>query len=92
MIPKANEASLVLRDGIVEAVAAERFHIWSVETIGEALELFLGHPAGVADANGDYPADTVYGRVAAELDRFDAILRGRREGDAEVGETGEGGA
>ena len=83
VIPHANEAGLVLRDEVVDAVAAERFHIFSVETIDEALELLLGRPAGEADENGDYPPDTVYGLVAAELDRFDAMLRGRRDGESE---------
>ncbi len=87
VVPRSNEPSLVPRDAIVEAVAAERFHIWSVETIDEALELFLGLPAGEPDGDGDYPPDTIYGLVAAELGRFDAILRGERDGEPEDGEA-----
>ncbi len=82
-IPRANEASLVLRGAVAEAVAADSFHIWSVDTVDEAVELFLGRPTGAPDAKGDYPPESVYGLVAAELQRFDAILRGRREDAAE---------
>ncbi|WP_119462204.1 ATP-binding protein [Rhodospirillaceae bacterium SYSU D60014] len=76
-IPAANEADLILRDEITEAVAAGRFHIWSIATIEEAIELFTGRPAGERDADGGYPPDSVYGRVAAELTTFDRILAER---------------
>ena len=85
VIPKANEPHLVLRDPIVQAIADGRFHIWSVESIDEALELFLERPAGTADAAGNYPADSVYGRVSAALLRFDEILRPDRCNGAEAG-------
>ncbi|HMB76618.1 MAG TPA: hypothetical protein VKN76_09470, partial [Kiloniellaceae bacterium] len=72
-------------DPIVQAIADGRFHIWSVESIDEALELFLERPAGTADAAGNYPADSVYGRVSAALLRFDEILRPDRCNGAEAG-------
>lgn len=80
VIPAANESNLVLRDEVADAVAADRFHIWSVETVDEAIELFTGVPAGQMDAKGDYPPDSVYGRVAAELMKFDRILAERVRG------------
>ena len=43
----------------------------------EAIELFTGVPAGVPDAKGDYPPDTVYGRIAAQLVAFDRALDAR---------------
>ena len=79
-IPAANEADLVLRDEIAEAVAAGRFHVWSIATVEEAIELFTGHPAGERDADGLYPPDSVYSRVAAELATFDRILTERIQG------------
>jgi hypothetical protein len=45
--------------------------------VDEAIELFLGLPAGVPDADGQYPADTVYGLVAAQLEKFDRALDAR---------------
>jgi predicted ATP-dependent protease len=77
VFPAANEPNLILRGEIVEAVAAGRFHFWSVRHIDEAIELFTGVPAGVPDADGVYPADTVYGRIAAQLVAFDIALDAR---------------
>ncbi len=46
----------------------------------EEVELFTGVPVGVADAEGAYEADTVYGRVMAQLEAFDRILAERPRG------------
>jgi predicted ATP-dependent protease len=80
VLPAANEANLVLRDEVANAVAADRFHLWSIGTVDEAVELFTGVPAGVPDAGGAYGADTVYGRVMAQLETFDRILAERQRG------------
>ncbi len=74
VVPHANERHLVLRDEVAEAVEAGRFHIWSVETVEEAAELFMDMPVGEANADGRYPADTIYGRVQVELETFDRAL------------------
>jgi ATP-dependent Lon protease len=58
VIPKANAGDLMLRADVVAACRAGRFHIYAVETIHEALELFTGIPAGTSTA-GRYPAGTM---------------------------------
>ena len=80
VLPAANEANLVLRDEVAEAVAEDRFSLWSIESVDEAVELFTGTPAGVPDAEGAYGTDTVYGRVMAQLESFDRILAERVRG------------
>ncbi len=80
VLPAANEANLVLRDEVAEAVADDRFHLWSIGSVDEAVELFTGVPAGVPDAGGGYEADMVYGRVMAQLEAFDHILAERLRG------------
>jgi len=74
VVPRANERNLVLRDEMAADVAAGRFHIWSVETIDDAVALFTGLEPGAADAAGDYPPNSVYGRVMAALQFFDQHL------------------
>ncbi|MEM7168965.1 MAG: AAA family ATPase [Pseudomonadota bacterium] len=74
IIPRANETNLVLDDEVAQAAQEGNFTIWSVETIDEALELFLGTKAGEPDQDGNYPPDSIYGRVAAELAAFNDIL------------------
>jgi len=79
VFPASNEPSLVLDDDIIEDVAAGRFHVWSVETVADGLELFTGETAGVADANGDYPPESIYGRIAERLVEYNRILENRSD-------------
>ena len=85
IVPKTNEVSLVLHDDVAAAIAAGRFHLWSVGTVEDAAALLLGTPAGQADAAGNYPKDSIFGRVAARLDAFDRILVERMRGSRDEG-------
>jgi ATP-dependent Lon protease len=58
VIPRANAGDLMLRADVVAACRAGRFHIYAVDTIHEALELFTGIPAGQS-TTGRYPAGSV---------------------------------
>lgn len=79
VFPAANETNLILRSEMVDAIAAGRFHMYSVRHVDEAIELFTGVPAGVPDDAGNYPPDSVYGRIAAQLVAFDRALDARGE-------------
>jgi lon-related putative ATP-dependent protease len=70
MIPKANVKNLMLKRAVVKAVEQERFSIWPVETIEQGIETLTGTPAGEAGAQGDFPADSVFGKVQAQLERY----------------------
>lgn len=85
IVPQANRVSLVLHDDVTEAIAAGRFHLWSVGTVQDAAALLLGMAAGEADAAGNYPVDSIFGRVAARLDIFDRILVERMRGSRDDG-------
>lgn len=67
LIPAANVKHLMLRQDVIEAVAAKQFHIYAIETIDQAIEILTGVPAGTLDEEGNYPADSVNGRVVARL-------------------------
>ncbi len=84
VFPASNEPSLVLDEDVSDAVSAGRFHLWSVETVAEALELFTGETAGIADAAGHYPAESIYGRIAALLVDYDRILETRGDSGEEL--------
>lgn len=77
VLPAANEPHLVLRDDVAEAVAAKKFCLWSVQTLDDAIELFTGLPAGEPDGEGNYPSNTIYGKVVAQLESFDRALTQR---------------
>ncbi len=75
LIPTSNVKHLMLRQDVVDAVAAGRFHIYPVETIDEGIEILTGIPAGIVDRVGAYPPDTINGRVDARLAAFAEAAR-----------------
>ncbi|WP_330655002.1 Lon protease family protein [Anaerotignum sp. MSJ-24] len=70
VIPESNVNDLVLKDDVIEAVKNGMFHIYSISTIDEGIELLLGTEAGIMDENGDYPPESVHGKVMAKLKKF----------------------
>ena len=53
----------MLNDDLIAAVQAGDFNIWAIETVEEALEILTGIPAGKLNGDGDYPDDSMHGRV-----------------------------
>lgn len=70
LIPQSNVKNLMLRQDLVEAVAAGKFCIYPVETVDQGIELLTGVPAGEKDEEGNYPEASVNGRVIARLTEF----------------------
>lgn len=75
IIPETNVRHLMLKQEVIDAVAAGKFHIWSVRTIDEGIEILTGVPAGKADKKGNYPADTINGRAQHRLREIAEALR-----------------
>jgi len=67
LIPATNVVHLMLRGRVVDAVRAGRFRIFPVATIDQGISILTGLPAGVAGPDGNYPPDSVNGRVEARL-------------------------
>ena len=67
IIPRANVEHLMLRKSVVSAIEQQRFHIYAVSTIDEALELLMDTEAGAADGEGRYPPASINGRVMARV-------------------------
>lgn len=59
MIPVQNVDNLQLSDDVIDAVKSGLFHIYSVSTIDEGIEVLTGVPAGKKDKNGKFPPGTV---------------------------------
>ena len=57
----------MLRQDIVEAVAAGRFVIYAVEHVNEALALLTGFSVASKTKKGTYRKHTLYGRIHARL-------------------------
>ncbi len=67
LIPQANIKHLMLRQDVVDAVAAGQFVIYPISSIDEGIEVLTGVPAGQPDADGRYPEGTVNRMVADRL-------------------------
>lgn len=99
LVPAANVGDLMLRHDVVEACERGEFHVWSVETIHDALALFFGRPAGVIDpATGFYEQGTVlhaavvstfmlWRRAQAKPEEFEVVEKGDGDGDGEPGHS-----
>ncbi len=70
MIPFSNVKNLVLRKDVVQAIKKKSFHLFSVKTIEEGIEVLTGVKAGKADSNSCYPKDTVFGKVQEKLKKY----------------------
>ena len=73
MIPIQNVDNLQLSDEIVEAVKNKQFHIYSVSTIEEGIEILTGVPAGKKDKNGQFPSGTINDLVYQKLKTYAKI-------------------
>ncbi|KXK53000.1 MAG: ATP-dependent Lon protease [Chlorobi bacterium OLB7] len=75
MIPVQNIPELMLRDEVVEAVAAGKFHIYPVTTIDQGIEILTGVAAGEPNSRGNYPAGTINHLVQRRLAKLADSLR-----------------
>jgi ATP-dependent Lon protease len=82
MIPESNVKDLMLRKDVLEAVKKGKFHVYSVKTIDEGIEILTGMPAGKIKADGTYPKGTIN-------DLVNEKLKSLAEGLKEFGEEEE---
>ena len=70
IIPQANVKHLMLRSELVNAVAEEKFHIYPINTIDDAICLLTGVNAGVKNDEGIYPEGSINALVQQRLEQF----------------------
>lgn len=70
IIPSSNIKNLMLRQDVIEAVKVSKFHIFPIENVDQGIEILTGMPAGELDENGNYPSETINGRVQVRLARL----------------------
>jgi len=80
VIPESNVDHLMLREDVIAAAQAARFHVYAVRTVDEAIGLLTGMPAGEPEIIGEARPDTVNGRVALRLREFSSLRRTAIEG------------
>lgn len=67
IIPAANKRNLMLKQEILDAVEAELFSIYAVNTVDEALELLTGEIVGILDAEGNVVENSVNYKAICRL-------------------------
>jgi predicted ATP-dependent protease len=60
MMPDSNVEDLMLREDILDAVTAGKFHIWPVAKIEQGIEILTGTVAGQKNGDGKYDPGTVF--------------------------------
>ncbi|MBK4997525.1 ATP-binding protein [Pseudomonas sp. S37] len=67
IIPRANVATLMLDERVLQAVENGQFHVYAVSQADEALSLLVGEEAGVLGENGLFTEGSVNARVVERL-------------------------
>ena len=91
VMPASNVEHLMLREDVRKAIEEERFFVYPIASVDQAIHLFTGLDAGEADATGEYPGDSFNRRVCERLKAFARSVRRARRSD-ETGDNGKGGS
>jgi ATP-dependent Lon protease len=75
MIPAENVEDLMLRDDVIVAVSAGKFHILPISSVEEGIEVLTGVRAGCRDSNGVFEAGTVFALVDRRLHEMANTLK-----------------
>ena len=75
VIPQSNVRNLMLKQEVLDAVKAAKFHVYPVKSIEEGIEVLTGVPAGKKLPNGRYEEKTVYGLVDKRLSEMAETAR-----------------
>src|SRR5213595_1336749 len=75
MMPDSNVEDLMLREDILEAVAAGKFHIWPVAKVEQGIEILTGMTAGQRNGDGKFDAGTVFALMDERLREMAKTLK-----------------
>jgi len=84
MIPRANMQDLMLRQPVVDAVAAGKFNIWAIDHVDQGIELLTGVPAGERDDDGKWSEGSINRLVRDRLARLGKQLMTWSKGTQQI--------
>jgi predicted ATP-dependent protease len=67
MMPESNVEDLMLREDVLEAVAAGKFHVWPVAKVEQGIEILTGKPAGKKSSGGKFDTGSVFALMDERL-------------------------
>jgi lon-related putative ATP-dependent protease len=90
MIPASNVQNLMLKEEIVEAVEQGKFHVYSVKSIDEGIEVLTGKKAGIRGIDGSFEEGSVnalvdkqFQKMSEEYAKFAAVLTPEKRRDSD---------
>lgn len=86
IIPAANIRHLMLKKTVLEAIDAKQFHLYSVDTVNDALEVLTGMEAGTRGEEGAFEKNSFNALVEERLYRFARDLQEFKKEDSEAKE------
>ncbi len=75
MMPESNVEDLMLREDVLDAVAAGKFHVWPVAKVEQGIELLTGMAAGKKNGDGKFEPGTVLGLIDERLSAMARTLK-----------------
>jgi predicted ATP-dependent protease len=75
MIPESNVEDLMLREDVLDAVAAGQFHIWPVAKVEQGIDLLTGVAAGNKNGEGTFELGTVFALMDERLREMAKTLK-----------------
>ena len=87
IIPKANVIHLMLKDEVVDAVRENRFHIYAISRVEEALALLTGIPFGIRQEDGSYEKDTLGDDLAKSFQQANTLLHAAGKNHAKAADS-----
>ncbi len=74
-MPESNVEDLMLREDVLEAVAAGKFHVWPVAKIEQGIEILTGMAAGKKSGDGKFEPGTVLALIDERLSAMARTLK-----------------
>jgi ATP-dependent Lon protease len=75
LMPESNVEDLMLREDVMDAVAAGKFHIWPVARVEQGIEILTKFAAGGRNGDGTFEAETIFGLMNDKLSEMAKTLK-----------------
>jgi lon-related putative ATP-dependent protease len=75
LIPQSNIQNLMLKQEVLDAIKEGKFHIWSISTIDEGIEVLTGVPAGEMKSDGSWDKGTINHLVQERLNQLAEAIK-----------------
>jgi predicted ATP-dependent protease len=75
VMPESNVEDLMLREDVMDAVAAGKFHIWPVGRVEQGIEILTRSAAGRRNEDGTFEAGTVFELMNEKLSEMAKTLK-----------------